>query len=234
MQKKYYLNTIAVMALALLMPLSSLAQKYSFIPNRTLTESVKKDSTYVFDIYIKNLTSSPLKLSWEAIQNTLDTAWVDYSLCDYGTCFPGVPSGVLTMDPIPVNTNGFFGLNLTVKKSSGSGIVKLLLYEVGTSPSSGDTVTYIIDAVTGVNEYASLQNPITVYPNPTSNLLHIHFKDKILSSNPIELYNMIGEKVLEFNSQNTLIDVSQLLQGTYFMRVETTEGQIFTKRFNKF
>jgi hypothetical protein len=53
-----------------------------------------------------------------------------------------------------------------------------------------------------------------IYPNPVTNILHLETKLPILK---IEIFNLIGLKILEFNYQDNM-DLSNLPQGMYFLK----------------
>lgn len=62
-------------------------------------------------------------------------------------------------------------------------------------------------------EEKSIQNQLSFYPNPTINQITINTK---LSN--LKIYSNLGQLVLELNQPNRVIDVSQLLQGLYFIK----------------
>jgi hypothetical protein len=80
----------------------------------------------------------------------------------------------------------------------------------------------------GLDE-ASLNQSLTIYPNPSSKQLTIEFKNTIISA---EIFNALGTKInAELTSKNT-IDVSTLSNGVYILQIETDKGLI-TKKFMK-
>jgi ELWxxDGT repeat protein len=58
-----------------------------------------------------------------------------------------------------------------------------------------------------------------IYPNPSSNLLNILTKEKIIE---VLLFDVTGKKLLSTTRSN--IDVSKLMNGTYIIKVKTTRG----------
>lgn len=75
---------------------------------------------------------------------------------------------------------------------------------------------------TSQNQISGLQ----VYPNPTKNFLNI--KTDSDSTKNVEIYDIVGKKVLVENTQNRL-DVSSLLTGMYIVKI-TEDGKTSTKR----
>jgi hypothetical protein len=78
-------------------------------------------------------------------------------------------------------------------------------------------------------------NEISVYPNPASNFVHISFNN--YSSLPagqaydktfFTIRNIFGEELLskEFQNNESVIDVSNLQNGFYFVGIKTSNNQI--------
>jgi polyhydroxybutyrate depolymerase len=68
---------------------------------------------------------------------------------------------------------------------------------------------------------------IKIYPNPTSQYCDIEFIDHDTDFQ-INIYNMLGVKVLEFSNQRQ-IDVSSLTSGTYFLSIVLENEAFITK-----
>lgn len=64
---------------------------------------------------------------------------------------------------------------------------------------------------------------LSVYPNPAYDNLYITSSENITD---ITIYNMLGQKVkqTEVKSNESIIDVSNLNSGTYFIIVNSTTG----------
>jgi len=62
----------------------------------------------------------------------------------------------------------------------------------------------------------------TFYPNPTMDVLNLRANSSI---DTVELYNMLGQKVIsqEIGATTSQVNVSNLATGTYIMKV-TAEG----------
>ncbi len=85
------------------------------------------------------------------------------------------------------------------------------------------------DTVVNHVEEISSQMPM-VYPNPAETVLHFDFHSVAVQT--IELYNLLGEKMLETPAQNSL-DVSYLSSGIYLIRFTDSEMKSVTERFVK-
>jgi hypothetical protein len=82
--------------------------------------------------------------------------------------------------------------------------------------------------IISVDEY-SLENSLSVYPNPTSNQLSI---DTELEINEITIIDITG-KLIKTTKQNTsTINVADLSNGIYFIKIITDKGTL-TKKFVK-
>ncbi len=67
---------------------------------------------------------------------------------------------------------------------------------------------------------------VRVYPNPTSDYIHIDSKDLVLKGDiQFSLYTLSGKQVLMTNNDND-IDISNLVEGLYYYRVVVGEHEI--------
>lgn len=86
----------------------------------------------------------------------------------------------------------------------------------------------------GINEY--LQNSITIYPNPTKEVVNVQctMNNVQWEGADIEVLDIYGKLLQTFKSdaEITQINVSGLANGMYFVRVTTDQG-VVTKRFVK-
>ncbi len=68
------------------------------------------------------------------------------------------------------------------------------------------------------NSENDLQNPISIFPNPSSDFININgIEDEVR----IIIYNLTGKKVLETSAKNN-IDVSSLNKGVYIVNVKSS------------
>ncbi len=88
-----------------------------------------------------------------------------------------------------------------------------------------------ISSSTGVNNINNENNFFRIYPNPASDKLNIVF-DKPYSNVNIEIQNGIGQTVKWLNlanTANTSVDLSQLEQGIYFVRISNGSSLLVKK-----
>ena len=79
------------------------------------------------------------------------------------------------------------------------------------------------------NSITELEDRFEVFPNPVKNTLIIRSNDKI---NDVVIYNVVGITVLNVNDNFDNISVDDLLDGIYFVRINTDHGDVI-KRFIK-
>ena len=74
------------------------------------------------------------------------------------------------------------------------------------------------------------ESEVVIFPNPTSDVLNIKTK---LEFEKIEIFNLQGQLLQEFNDQRTDIDLSQYKVGSYFAKFTNDEGHYVVKEFQK-
>jgi len=205
------------------------SQTYSISPAKTVTVTAPYSNITIFDIFQKNTGSSPIILQWERVSVNLPAGW-GYSMCDYATCYSGIPAGPSTMDTIYPGNDGFLGLNIDPDVISGSGVVKAFVYQQGFK-SNGDTLTwYVNTSSVGIEELFDSKG-IMVYPNPASDVLYLDLNTAEVSS--ASLTDGSGRVVLEIPLQNSnRINLSNLSKGFYILNLETGSGRL-SKRIVK-
>ncbi len=87
-------------------------------------------------------------------------------------------------------------------------------------------------------EYLRSQMNLVIYPNPATTVLNIEVNDLTNYPNKIELYDLLGQKVLEAypNRNKFSIDVIDFAQGSYFLKIisgnKATSHKIVIGRHN--
>lgn len=84
----------------------------------------------------------------------------------------------------------------------------------------------------------TLKNTITVYPNPTSNIINIAFPKNLISKETnVIIYDINGSLVKDYKAtienNNVSIIISQLANGVYLIKVvndKKTWSQLFIKK----
>ncbi|MFP5471457.1 MAG: T9SS type A sorting domain-containing protein [Bacteroidia bacterium] len=85
-----------------------------------------------------------------------------------------------------------------------------------------DVETITINGVVGVKD-ASATLSMTVYPNPTSGVMEI-VSDEVMER--IEITDLTGKGILNYELQitNYKLDISQLAEGVYYLKVQYVNG----------
>lgn len=133
-----------ILGLFLLTNLNIFGKNFNIKPSKTLIFTAQSNIGNIETIKLYNLGTVPLSLSWRLLSNTLPIGF-DYSICDLGHCYPGLPTEVKLMNDCPVGDFAFFNLDVSPYDVAGRGMVKILVYETA-NPSSSDTVTFIVNS----------------------------------------------------------------------------------------
>jgi hypothetical protein len=71
---------------------------------------------------------------------------------------------------------------------------------------------------------------LELYPNPTNNVLHFNDIKEIQS---VTVYNINGQELISGELINNSLNVSQLNEGLYFIRINEAGGRVLTGKFMK-
>jgi hypothetical protein len=107
---------------------------------------------------------------------------------------------------------------------------------VGTEGALLDLTRFIyIDSIVfdnvdlGTNDFKQGNNTISLYPNPTQEVLNVSSSNKI---SKIEVYDLLGRKVASKNNASE-VNVAALGKGVYIVKVVQENGSVIAKRFIK-
>ena len=93
-------------------------------------------------------------------------------------------------------------------------------------PITTNTYTTTIQAL--ANPSFTFENEFVLYPNPASSTLSIQAKNQ-MTIQSVEVYNLVGQLVIAVPNATQTIDVSNLETGTYFIKVNTANGNAVSK-----
>lgn len=200
------------------------SQTYTLDPGNVDTVFAPFNDLTIFDIYPINISNNKILFKWTKISINVPTGW-DYSFCDYGNCYVGIPNSG-TMDSVDVGEMGLLGLNISPYSIPGQGIVKLYVYDAN-FPSDGDTVTWVVNSgALGYDEIVD-ENSIQIYPNPAKEIVFINSKYQ----GTISIYNLEGKLINSFTNfigENT-VDMSQYDSGLYIIEFTSESGVVRKK-----
>jgi len=184
------------------------SQTYSISPDDTLNVTAPANQLSIFDIYQNNISGDTLYLAWNLISMNIQAGW-DYSLCDYASCYTGLPSSG-TMDPVVSTSMGFLGLNINPYAIQGTATVRIYVYDVS-APSSGDTLTWIVSSEpAAIGELT--EKDVLVYPNPADDFLY--FSSNTMIAN-YYILDQSGRMVQSSSKLTSMIPLSSLASGRY-------------------
>jgi hypothetical protein len=97
--------------------------------------------------------------------------------------------------------------------------------QIGPLPNMEVALLYL-DSIIGLSETES--TTFTLYPNPATDRIHIHFNQVNALPYQVEIFNTLGQCVHQMQSQNT-IDVSHLSKGIYTVKI-TGAREVWTEK----
>ena len=215
-----------ILLLTVLLALNSYSSSpnYSLSPSAVLEDTAAFNTLGIYDIYQVNTSMNTIQLKWDIISVNIPVGW-DYSICQYGTCFPGIPNGG-TMDSVISGDMGFLGLNINPYFINGTAVVKAFVYENGFF-SQGDTLTWIIHAMTtSVNEI-SKNRFFNLFPNPATNEIKIQSTQEKFNWHITDQFG----RIIKMGLSNLFIDtvsIDELSSGNYFL-IAFSEGELATR-----
>jgi len=149
-----------------------------------------------------NVKGATISLNVSVLPNTANNKQILWSLSDTNLATIS-QTGMLT-----AKANGTVIVTATAADGGGAKATK--------------TIT-ISNQNVGINE-ASLNNQITVYPNPASNTLTI-LTNNNLTIQQLQLFDITGKLIAKFSNQ-TEIDLSAVANGMYLLNIQTQNGNV--------
>ena len=135
--------------------------------------------------------------------------------------------------PVPVRVYGSSGQQVDLVLDNtfdGEEIIKSVPFTI--TGVEFDPERHLIAGTSSItlgNQNFDLENAITIYPNPSSDVLHIQMPSTTALEKVI-VYNNLGQKVMENSS--SAFSVSSLAAGVHYIDIQTAEGT-FHKKFIK-
>ena len=169
--------------------------------------------------------------------NTLPATGVwDYQFCNWENCFPSLPSGIknVTTKVLAGTQTSSMILDITSNKNPGSGLITLKLYQTSV-PTNSVVITWVASGCSSLGITESVKNTSFItYPNPATDFVNVEITSGYSKNGSIQVYNFVGEKLMEFNGiRNNIqkIDLAQLPVGAYFVKYYNGEGTSVKKIF---
>lgn len=219
---------------------SAQAQSFTFQSGDTVY--VTTGTTYTAHNNVINNGSTPLKIQWKVIANTLPTDWnATLGICDNMMCYSGsdIAVGVQqeSLDYAVGTTPGDFHItgDLTGTTSAGPGVVRVRVNNKNI-PTDTAILTFILNKPTAsVLPTAKSVDAVQLYPNPATSSVNVVFDDAA-DVKTLAIYNIIGKQMSIYraggNSAN--MSVENMPAGVYFVRLINSRGDIVaTRKFTK-
>jgi hypothetical protein len=92
--------------------------------------------------------------------------------------------------------------------------------------SSENSSNPIVENVEMTNESSITKSSIIVYPNPAIKTLYFNV---IINYSIVEVFDISGKLLLKKQLDSRQLDISNLSQGLYFIKLETNEGMVVKK-----
>jgi len=93
------------------------------------------------------------------------------------------------------------------------------------------TTTKCVTMSTSINDAETMNNAVSVYPNPNGGNFNVSLSAEISGDMTVNIYNTLGElvKTITVDSNTTNVDMSEFASGVYVVKV-IAENQIATKK----
>lgn len=210
-------------------------RSYAVEPSGTIVETTTiLDEVTKYYIHFKNMTGKDLRLGWKKLSMNIPAGW-DYSLCDLGTCYSGIPDGEFIMFTVAKDSSGFLAPNIYPDNNNGTFSLTMAVWDVD-NPSITDTLSWVITAKAqaGVSNSNDNHYRISSYPNPATTSTTIQLGNT--STGSITLVSANGAIVLEHRVKNVSsisLDLSSVSAGEYFVVFTNTAGSILRTKLIK-
>ncbi len=151
---------------------------------------------------------------------------IEHSFVPNGTA-TGVSYIWLTGDGNSVTSNGS-GASYRYN-GPGKYCVKMIAKDANTGCECSETKC--ITLTTDITNAESMNNAVSVYPNPNSGVFNVSLDAVISGEMTVMVYNTIGElvKTIVVNGTSTVVDMSDVASGVYSVKV-IADNQIATKK----
>ena len=204
---------------------------FMWLPNDTIVQDIDPNAYNELLIEQKNLSGDTLNLEVEIVENTINPSW-DGMVCIQGICFGTIPLAGATnqMAPLIGGLNGYVKLTVNPFGTFGSGMLRVRVYDVN-NPTDGDTCTWIINSTQVSAVHENETNTALIYPNPATDLISVATSSFF---NSITVFDIQGKKVLNTlfeNTTETLVNISALKSGVYFVKTYTDGVLMETQKF---
>ena len=205
----------------------------TFNPIQTYTPSDTDYNTYDFDLTTWDSGYQFPELNF-AVKNTwLATAtYVTGEIVISGNSYCKNISGVNSVSPaVPhTDTTNWAICDVTGAEAPAVGAIVGGALDL-TNSVYVDSIVFdnIVPSALGTADFGYANNTISLYPNPTQEVLNISSSNSITK---IEVYDLLGKKVAS-NENASNVNVADLGKGAYIVKVVQENGSVAAKQFIK-
>ena len=205
----------------------------TFNPIQTYTPSDTDYKTYDFDLTTWDSGYQFPELNF-AVKNTwLATAtYVTGEIVISGNSYCKNISGVNSVSPaVPhTDTTNWAICDVTGAEAPAVGAIVGGALDL-TNSVYVDSIVFdnIVPSALGTADFGYANNTISLYPNPTQEVLNISSSNSITK---IEVYDLLGKKVAS-NENASNVNVADLGKGAYIVKVVQENGSVAAKQFIK-
>ena len=197
--------------------------------NDSVVVNLNQNTYDQYPLYQSVVGNDTVTLAIEIIYNDLPQSW-DGMVCVYGLCMGSIPPVGTTTQMSPISGSNQGMIRLTVNPFNGTEAAKLqvMVWDID-HPTETDTATFLLNTTLNTNELEPSR--VVIAPNPVQNELSI---DSEYQLNEAQIMDAAGRvmKVVEITAAQQSINVSDLTDGVYTLRLAGNEG-IVEKRFMK-
>lgn len=179
-------------------------------------------------LYLNNPSGDTLHLKWRQLEMSLPEGW-NIDLCDYGTCYIGVPSNGV-MSPVFDTIQPY--LKLIVQPGTTPGAAWCWFRVQDEENSSNFVDLYFSLFTAGITNTTNIeQTEIQVFPNPARDFLVIDYQSP--NAAPARLFDVTGHAVWQGNLTSniqTRLSVVDWSAGLYFLQMGNQTQKIIINR----
>jgi len=183
--------------------------------------------------YVTNHTSGTRTIRWVRISDETSSTWTS-TVCDENNCYS---NSTYTKEFIlDGGEDGLLKLTVTPNNMPGEGFYQILVYDINDSANANAVmdINVVAEAATGISD--PIDGDVSIYPIPAKDVLNVNL-EFVKNATSVEIFNVVGQKLksvaVQDGSKVTIIPVSDLKKGVYFVRVYSNGQNVITKTFTK-
>lgn len=158
----------ALFLLCAILPNHAWSQTFMAVPDALLQKEIQFEQANECYIYFNNPSGDSLQLHWRLLDSNLPEEW-DADLCDYGTCYIGIPSNGL-MNFVYDTIQPYLKLIVQPGMAPGATWIWFRVYEEGNEDNFED-VFFSLHTTGTLDASIADDSRFGVFPNPASSYL---------------------------------------------------------------